>query len=176
MQVCSDIIRTYVFRYDMWIFQDALFAAIAAIGFAAISNPPRNAYAYCAAIAATGHSVRYLIMQPGVFALPIVPASALAAFLVGCMAVLLSPRAKVPAETFLFPSLLPMIPGIYAYKAFGGIVMCLGQAGEDSFMHSLYLFASNGMTCFFIILVMVVGATMPIFLMKRVSFRATRRL
>lgn len=46
-------------------FQDALFAAIAAIGFAAISNPPRNAYAYCAAIAATGHSVRYLIMQPG---------------------------------------------------------------------------------------------------------------
>lgn len=92
------------------------------------------------------------------------------------MAVLLSPRAKVPAETFLFPSLLPMIPGIYAYKAFGGIVMCLGQAGEDSFMHSLYLFASNGMTCFFIILVMVVGATMPIFLMKRVSFRATRRL
>ena len=54
--------------------------------------------------------------------------------------------------------------------------MCLGQAGEDSFMHSLYLFASNGMTCFFIILVMVVGATMPIFLMKRVSFRATRRL
>ena len=135
-------------------FQDALFAAIAAIGFAAISNPPRNAYAYCAAIAATGHSVRYLIMQP----------------------VLLSPRAKVPAETFLFPSLLPMIPGIYAYKAFGGIVMCLGQAGEDSFMHSLYLFASNGMTCFFIILGMVVGATMPIFLMKRVSFRATRRL
>jgi uncharacterized membrane protein YjjB (DUF3815 family) len=32
------------------IFQDALFAAIAAIGFAAISRPPRRAYVYCALI------------------------------------------------------------------------------------------------------------------------------
>ena len=41
------------------IFQDALFAAIAAIGFAAISRPPRRAYVYCALIAAVGHSLRF---------------------------------------------------------------------------------------------------------------------
>ncbi|MDE6366976.1 MAG: threonine/serine exporter family protein, partial [Muribaculaceae bacterium] len=41
------------------IFQDALFSAIAAIGFAAISNPPRRAYPLCALIAAAGHSIRY---------------------------------------------------------------------------------------------------------------------
>ena len=96
--------------------QDGLFAALAAIGFAAISNPPRRAYFYCALLAAIGHSARFLLMQQTVLGLHIVIASTLAALLVGLLAVLLSPVAAMPAETSLFPSLLPMIPGVYAYK------------------------------------------------------------
>lgn len=153
---------------------DALFAAIAAIGFSAISNPPAKAYAYCAAIAAMGHSLRFLLMNAGFVEITIVPASAIAAFVVGILAVLLSPYARIPAETFLFPSLLPMIPGIYAYKAFGALAMCLFHSYEGSFLHYFYLFASNGLTCLFIILGMVIGSNIPIFLMKKISFRATR--
>lgn len=153
---------------------DALFAAIAAIGFSAISNPPAKAYAYCAAIAAMGHSLRFLLMNAGFVEITIVPASAIAAFVVGILAVLLSPYARIPAETFLFPSLLPMIPGIYAYKAFGALAMCLFHSSEGSFLHYFYLFASNGLTCLFIILGMVIGSNIPIFLMKKISFRATR--
>ena len=156
------------------IFSDAFFAAIAAIGFAAISNPPRNAYIYCAFIAAVGHSVRYILMSPSIISMPIVPASGFAAFLIGLLAVLLSPIAKTPSETFLFPSLLPMIPGIYAYKTFGGLAMCLIHNSESEFGHYFYLFISNGLTCGFIILAMVVGSTIPIFMLKRISFKATR--
>ena len=154
--------------------QDALFAAIAAIGFAAISDPPRKAYLYCATIAAAGHSVRFLLMHADTAGMHIVTASALAALITGTMAVLLSTRAGMPAETFLFPALLPMIPGIYAYKTFGGLILCLMHADESSFPHYFYLFAHNGMTCLFILLGMTVGATVPIFLLKRISFRATR--
>lgn len=156
--------------------QDAFFAAIAAVGFAAISNPPRRAYLYCAVIAAVGHSARFLMMQESLLGLHIVIASTLAALIVGMLAVLLSPVAHTPAETCLFPSLLPMIPGIYAYRTFGALVMCLlrGGAGEEVFNHYFYLFASNGLTCSFILLAMVAGATAPIFLMKKISFQATR--
>ena len=104
----------------------------------------------------------------------IVIASTLAALIIGILAVLLSPIAKTPAETCLFPSLLPMIPGIYAYKTFGGLVMCLYHGHEGEFEHYFYLFASNGLTCLFILLGMVVGATAPIFLFKNISFQATR--
>lgn len=154
--------------------QDALFAAIAAIGFAAISNPPRQAYLYCALIAAAGHSFRFLLMNESLLHIHIVAATTLAALLVGVLAVLISPKAKMPAETCLFPSLLPMIPGIYAYKAFGGMVMCLYHSGEASFNHYFYLFADNGLTCLFILLGMIIGATIPIFALKKISFRATR--
>lgn len=154
--------------------QDALFAAIAAIGFSAISRPPRQAYLYCALIAAAGHSLRFLVMQNRYFSLHIVIATTLAALLIGVLAVILSSKSRVPPETFLYPSLLPMIPGIYAYKTFGGLVMCMYQSTEGAFNHFFYLFASNGLTCFFILLGMAVGATLPMFMMKKISFQATR--
>lgn len=154
--------------------QDGFFAAIAAIGFAAISNPPKRAYLYCAIIAAVGHSARFLMMQDSILGFHIVIASTLAALIIGVLAVLFSPVVKTPAETYLFPSLLPMIPGIYAYKTFGGLVMCLYHGAEGEFGHYFYLFASNGMTCLFILLGMVVGSTIPIFLLKNISFQATR--
>lgn len=154
--------------------QDALFAAIAAIGFSAISRPPRQAYLYCALIAAIGHSSRFFLMQSEYSHLHIVIATAIASLVIGVLAVILSPKSRVPAETFLYPSLLPMIPGMYAYKTFGALVMCMYNSSEEAFDHYLYLFTSNGMTCFFILAAMTIGATMPIFMLKRISFQATR--
>lgn len=155
--------------------QDAVFAALAAIGFAAISRPPRQAYLYCAIIAAIGHSARFLLMENAYFHLHIVFATTLASLLIGVIAVLLSPRSRVPAETFLYPSLLPMIPGIYAYKTFAGLVMCMYHATENTYDHYFDMFISNGLTCFFILLGMTIGATLPLFLLKGISFQATRR-
>ncbi len=96
------------------ILQDALFAAIAAVGFAAISRPPRRAYLYCAVIAAAAHSLRFILMSGDV---NIVVATAISSFAAGTIAVLLSHTARTPAETCLFPALLPMIPGMYAYRS-----------------------------------------------------------
>lgn len=153
--------------------QDALFAAIAAIGFSAISNPPRRAFLYCAAIAAIGHSARFMFIN--CMHWHIVVASAVASLIIGTLAVLISPKTRIPAETYLYPSLLPMIPGIYAYRTFGALVMCMYNSAEDTFLHYLYLFAFNGITCFFILLAMVVGATLPMFLLSKISFQATRQ-
>lgn len=156
------------------IFQDAFFAALAAIGFAAISRPPKRAYLYCALIAAVGHSLRYVLMLPGLFEAHIVVATSLAAFVVGLLAVLVSPVARVPAETCLYPALLPMIPGIYAYKTFGGLAMCVFGQGQEQYNFYFYQFTYNGILCLFIIFGMVLGATLPIFLLKKISFQATR--
>lgn len=155
--------------------QDIIFSAIAAIGFAAISNPPRNAYVYCALIAAAGHSSRFLLMNiPGI-EMHIVAASTIAAFIIGVLSVIVSPRTRVAAETYLYPALLPMIPGMYAYRCFGGLMMCMLHSSEPAYNHYFYLFTSNGLTCFFILLGMAIGATIPMFLMKSTAFTATRR-
>lgn len=156
------------------IIQDAFFAAIAAIGFAAISRPPRRAYLFCAILAAVGHSSRYVLIFPGLLEAHIVVATTLAAFVVGLLAVFFSPMARIPAETCLYPALLPMIPGIYAYKTFGGLAMCVFGHGADQYDFYFYQFTYNGIMCLFILLGMVLGASLPIFLFKKISFQATR--
>ncbi len=161
----------------MWfvnIFWDGFFAAIAAIGFASISNPPKRAYLYCAVIAAIGHSIRYILMNNTLLTMGIIPASTIAAFFVGLVAVFLAPRAKCPAETCFFPALLPMIPGMYAYRTIGALLLCLHHSEEEIFNHYLYLLSYNGFTCIFIVLGMVIGATLPVFMLKNLSFQATR--
>lgn len=155
-------------------FEDGLFAAMASIGFSTISHTPRRAYFYCALAAALGHSFRFLMLRSDLFFSNIIIASTVAAFIVGMAAVLLSPSIKVPAEACLFPALLPMIPGMYAYRAVAGLAGCMLSGAEDSVLHNLYLLSYNGFTCMAIVLGMVIGANLPIFLLKRISFQATR--
>jgi len=156
------------------ILQDGFFAAVAAIGFASISNPPCKAYPCCALLAAVGHAVRFILMHSDFFNMHIIAASTLAAFSIGVLAVWLAIIAKCPAETCFFPALLPMIPGMYAYRTVEALGMCLYHQEEAVFNHCLYLLTFNGLTCAFIILGMVVGANIPIFLFKRFSFKVTR--
>lgn len=158
----------------MEILKDALLAAMAAIGFGAISRIPLRAYLWCGLIAAIGHSSRFLLMNHDVAGMGIIPATGIAAFIIGLLAVFASPLAKTPAEAYLFPSLLPMIPGIYAYKSFGGLVLCLVDNTQDTFDYYFYQFAENGFFTIAILLSMVVCAVLPIFIFKSTAFRATR--
>lgn len=150
--------------------QDAAFAAVAAIGFSSISHPPRKSYTPCALIAAVAHSLRFALIAAGTH---IIAASLAAGLAAGLLAIVLAPRAGCPPETFSFPALLPMIPGMYAYRCGQALVLCLATPGEDGFLHNLYLFAYNGLTCAFIVGGLVAGAVLPIFLLKRKSFSAT---
>ena len=154
--------------------KDAALAAVAAIGFGVISRIPRRAYLWCGLIAALGHSLRFLLMLPSLGHVNIIIATGIAAFAIGTMAVFASPLARTPAEAYLFPSLLPMIPGIYAYKSFGGAVLCLFGENQAAFDQNFYLFASNGFICLAIIFAMTIGAILPIFTFKSTAFTATR--
>ena len=93
---------TYLFN----ILQDGFFAAIAAIGFASISNPPRQAYKYCALIAALGHATRYVLTHNAYGEMHLIGASFIASLVIGVLTVFLAPRAKCPptAQSKLFCS------------------------------------------------------------------------
>lgn len=154
------------------ILEDAFFAALAAVGFAAISNPPKSAFIWFALIAGAGHATRWVMINCCGWHL--VSASLAGAFLIGLMAVIIAPRAKVPPETFSFPSLLPMIPGVFGYKCIQAIVMLVVTKEEQAFDHYCYLAISNGVTFVFVILAMVIGQMIPILALKHISFTSTR--
>lgn len=152
--------------------KDGIFAAIAAIGFSSISNPPKRVFAPCAFVAAMGHMTRYWLMNVQDFHLTY--ASLIASLVIGLLALPAAKMVKSPAECISFPALLPMVPGMYAYRTIQSVVQCLAAHGEDTFMHYMYLLKMNWMTCMLTIIAMVVGALLPIFIFKKFSFAVTR--
>ncbi len=152
--------------------QDGCFAAIAAIGFGSISNVPFRSFSGCAILAALGHSLRFLLMHGcGCF---IIGASFAGGLLIGLLSIPMSRRWHCPAEALSFPALLPMIPGMYAYRSVQSLTMCLRDNGMESFTHYFMLFNYNWAVCVITIALMVIGVTVPIFIFRKNSFSATR--
>lgn len=143
------------------IFTDALFACIAAIGFGSINNPARNMLHWCGIIAAAGHATRYLLMN-GTLHAHIILASLVASLIIGSLSLYIANRKHCPSEMFSFPALLPMIPGMYAYGTVQAMISYLRchSEGVDT-MHYLDMFVYNGLMTILIILMMVIGITLP---------------
>ena len=152
---------------------DGLFAAIAGVGFAIISNPPRKALMVCALLACVGHGIRYFLMHSTWLMLDQVTASTIAGFAIGLLSVPFAMRIHCPAECFAFPSLLPMVPGIFAYKAIRDLINIV-RLPDTYTMEYVARFFSNASLTVLVMFGMVVGCIIPIFIFHRQSFSVTR--
>nr|WP_320038627.1 threonine/serine exporter family protein [uncultured Bacteroides sp.] len=153
---------------------DGLFAAIASIGFAVISNPPRKAILVSAFLAAVGHGLRYCLLHST--SLDIASASFIAAFSIGMLSIFFAKRIHCPAEVFSFPSLLPMIPGMFAYKTILALVKFIQCKDDSASVDIIVAIFRNGLTATFVMFALVVGVAVPMFIFHKQSFAVTRIL
>lgn len=152
---------------------DAIGAAIAAIGFAVISNPPRRAILYAALLAAVGHSIRFVLLKYA--GLDLASASFIAAFSIGMLSLVAGYRIFCPATVLYIPALLPMIPGMYAYRTVFSLIKFLQSSGnENEAIHYLLEIFKNGITTASVLFSLGVGATIPIFIFYKRAFSMTR--
>ena len=153
---------------------DAFFAAVAALGFAVISNPPKRAIAISAVLAAVGHALRLSLMTHTSLGLP--TASFFAAFTIGMFSMLAAKLIHCPAEIFSFPSLLPMIPGMYAYKTILSLLRFMEAKSPQVQQQLVVDIFQNGLTSLFVMFALVIGVSLPLFLFHKQSFMMTRLL
>jgi uncharacterized membrane protein YjjB (DUF3815 family) len=134
---------------------DMLFASIPAIGFALVFNVPKNALKYCAIGGAIGHGSRFLMMQFGV---PIELATFFSATIVGLIGVHWSHKFLAHPKVFTVAALIPMVPGVFAFKAMIAVVEMnhLGYTTE-----LLAMFIENFLQAIFIIMGLAVGLAVP---------------
>ncbi len=98
---------------------DMFFAAIPAVGFALIFNVPKNALKYCAVLGAIGHGFRTLLIH---YDIPLVFATFFAAALIGFIGVHLAKHYLAHPKVFTVAAIIPMIPGVPAYRAMIAVV------------------------------------------------------
>ena len=154
------------------ILSDGFFAAVAAIGFGAISDPPMRAFPVIALLAAVGHALRFVLMLGGV---DIATASLCASVVIGVGSLLLGGRIRCPMTVLFIPALLPMIPGMYAYKTVFATIMFMQHLG-DAAASAQYLqeILRNGFVTFCVIFMLAAGAAAPIFLFNKRAHSLTR--
>ena len=155
------------------ILSDAFFAAIAGCGFAIISRPPLRSLPRIALLAAIGHALRFCLMNYA--QMDIATSSFFAALTIGLGSVWLAKGVHCPLTVLYIPALLPMVPGIYAYKTVFSLIMFLQSLNNlDEGMNYMELFFLNGSVTFSIIALMTAGATLPNFIFKKRAFTMTR--
>lgn len=98
--------------------EDAVFAAIAALGFVLLFSVPFRLAWACALCGLASHTVRLAIMQET--GADIVVGTLVGALLAGALAQLFARQLDAPAATFAFPGVLAMVPGIYGFRTMAG--------------------------------------------------------
>ena len=151
---------------------DGLLAAVAATGFAVISNPSRKAVFVSALLAAIGHALRFFLLKSG---MEISLATFVAATCIGLLSILFARIIHCPAEVFSFPSLLPMIPGLFAYRTILSLIKFMQSTDVVKNQGFMMDFFHYGLTTLFILFALVVGVSLPILIFPKTSFSVTRK-
>lgn len=134
---------------------DMFFAVIPAVGFALVFNVPPKALKYCALLGALGHVTRTILMHNDV---PIVFATLVGAALIGFIGVHLSHRYLAHPKVFTVAAIIPMIPGVQAYKAMIAIV----QIHHYGFSNALFeQMIASFINTTFILGALVFGLALP---------------
>ena len=151
-------------EFGLSVLFDGFLAAIAAIGFAVISNPPKKAVFIAALLAAVGHACRYYLLHQT------------PAFTIGMGSMWFAKLIHCPAEVFSFPSLLPMIPGMYAYKTILALIRFMKNDDPLVLQQLIVEIFRNGLTALFVLFALVIGVSLPLFIFYKQSFMMTRLL
>ena len=140
---------------------DAWFAWIPAVGFAMVFNVPRNMLIYCAMGGAFAHSFRFLLMHSGI---PIEWATLFASTSMGFIGLYWSRKHLIPRPVFTVASIIPMIPGSYAFTAMVSLVHINTGGYSVELMQTVM---ENGIRTLFILTALSFGLALPSILIYR---------
>ena len=141
----------------LWLLvNDWFFAAIPAVGFALLFNVPPRALKFCAALGALGHGTATLLKLAQVTP---VFATFFAAALVGSLGVWLAQRYhRAHPKVFTVAAVIPMFPGIPAYKAMLALVLIEKEGySPERFAVMVDQFVQTG----FLLSALVFGLALP---------------
>ncbi|MFN8376313.1 MAG: threonine/serine exporter family protein [Anaerolineae bacterium] len=145
------------------ILQDAFWSGLAAMGFAILFNVPRNLLPTCALFGALGHAVRTLLVS---FGLSIEPATLAAAAFVGFLGTYWAQRLAVPAPIFTVTGAIPMVPGVFAYRAMIGVLSVISVDPTNN-SEMLLGATSYGIKTGLILAAIAIGIAFPTLVFQR---------
>lgn len=145
----------------------AFWCGVAALGFGVLFNaPPRTLFAIW-----TGGFLAGFIKFASLQAIPgsgVILCSFIAAVTVGFASIPVAHSRHVPPLIFAIPSVIPLMPGVFAYRTMLGVMKLTGNIGIE-YSQVLSETVHSGVITLFVIIALSLGVAVPIHLMTKDS-------
>lgn len=157
----------------LMILEKGIWFGFAALGFAVLFNVPQRALLIVWVIGAMGGLTKLLLMQCNI---GIIIATFAGASLVGILSVYAAHNKHAPPLVFSIPSVIPMIPGAFAYRMMLGLIKLSGTAVSDElYYQTLAETTSNGLKTLFILMALSVGVAIPMLISRKETIKKIRQ-
>ena len=147
------------------ILEKCIWFGFAALGFSVLFNVPSRTLLIVWLLGATGGLIKLVTLEYG---LGPVMASFLGASAVGLLSIPAAHNKHAPPLVFSIAAVIPMVPGIFAYRMMLGVIGLTGEIG-DSYGQVLAETVNAGVKTLFILLALAVGVGFPHIITRKES-------
>lgn len=137
----------------------------AALGFAVLFNVPSRTLFIIWLLGATGGLVKLVMLALG---LGPVMASLLGASAIGVLSIPAAHNKHAPPMVFSIAAVIPMVPGVFAYRTMIGLVQLTGEV-DGAYQQALSETTNNAAKAIFILMALAVGVALPNIVMRKES-------
>lgn len=134
---------------------EALFASVAAMGFAMVFNVPKHTLKYCALGGAIVYDLRTIFLSLE-FGIEI--STFLASAIIGIIALYWSRKYKVPRPVYTVASIIPILPGTYAFTAMITLID-INRFGASYELIQIFIY--NGLKAVAVLIAITFGLVIP---------------
>jgi len=151
------------------ILEKGFWAGFAALGFAILFNVPQRTLFVIWAMGALGGLLKFLLLGLEV---NIVLASLAGASFIGVLSVYAAHNKHAPPLVFSIPSVIPMVPGAFAYRMMLGCMELVGtSSNSDTYLKTLAETTNNGLKAIFILIALSAGVAIPMLVTRKDTFK-----
>jgi len=150
---------------EIWdVFFKGFWCSLAALGFGILFNAPKKSLWMIFLVGFLGGLVKFGLMLPEVGA-SIVFSTFLASLTIGFTGVILGNWRRFIPMMITIPSVIPLVPGVFAYKAMLGL-MELSRTPDEDYSQIVNQTIYNGTMTLFILLAITLGVTIPLVIFR----------
>jgi uncharacterized membrane protein YjjB (DUF3815 family) len=152
------------------ILSKAFWCGWGAVGFAILFNVPVRTLFAIWICGALGGFLKFSLLLLGA---GVVSASFAGALAIGISCIPTAHFRHAPPMIFAIPSVIPLIPGVFAYRTMLGLIRLTGAIGPD-YQAIISETVNNGAKTLFIIMSLAMGVAVPMHLMRKESVKNIR--
>jgi uncharacterized membrane protein YjjB (DUF3815 family) len=151
--------------------EKSIWFGLAAVGFAVLFNVPVRTLFSIFLMGALGGLTKTICMN---FEINIILATLAGATLVGFLSILSAHIRHAPPPVFAIPAVIPMIPGIFAYRMMLGLITLASEVNPQTYHQVLSETINTGLKVMLILMSLAGGVGIPLLITRKESAKEIR--